>query len=104
MREPSKHPARPISLSVGLIACGALLAPLPALALDNPTLGGIGAGDGDYLEYNSRPDSLVPCDSVTITPFCTFLNDGAYPPSYPYQTSSITVRMARRQWEPAAPR
>lgn len=69
---------RPI---VGLALCGALLVPLPASALDSPVLGGSGAGIGDYLEYNSRADTLAPCNAPSVlTPYCTFLNNGTYPP------------------------
>lgn len=81
MRERLIRPAsvgRPI---VGLALCGALITPVPAMALDNPTLGGIGAGIPNFFEYNSRPDTLAPCnDPAVLTPFCTFPNDGTYPP------------------------
>ncbi len=74
----SASAGRPI---VGLALCGALIMPMPASALDGPVLGGIGAGIGDYREYNSRDDTLPPCDALTVlTPFCTFPNDGTYPP------------------------
>ena len=63
----------------GLALCGALIMPLPASALDGPVLGGSGAGIGDYIEYNSRAKPAVPCDTA-VTPFCTFPNDGPYPP------------------------
>jgi hypothetical protein len=74
----SASAGRPI---VGLALCGALIMPMPALALDGPVLGGIGAGIGDYLEFNSRDGTLPPCDvPAVLTPFCTFPNDGTYPP------------------------
>ncbi len=79
MRETRKPFALAVRWSAGLALCCILATPLTASALTNPVLGGTGAGVGDYLEYNSRPNTVAPCETVS-TPFCTFLNNGVYPP------------------------